>query len=549
MVVFPASWFVFAASVAMAEAQRAVPVSDPTPRPVAEIRIARQRVFQIDNGPAAPFARIGDLLHIDTREHVIRDLLLFRSGDPITPALAQEAERVLRQSGLFVTARIALTARNDSAFVRVTTRDVWSTQIVARYKSAGGADEISLGAIENNFLGLGDAVSSIYRWSDEEDVFTFALSKRRVLSPYAQANVSYGESGESVSRAVSFGQPNYSELATWSGAIGASTFDGNVTLYRDGEKSGRYRTHWDVVTAHYSAHRGEDIRWRMAGGLTLDDRRSMPIEGDSFGLASGESFRNDRRRQVSASVGVHNRRYIIVTDLDRAGDPEDFSLGSLGCVVLGVELEALGSSYDRPYISLFGRHSRRVGSHGAIVAHAGASSFYRNSAASARELVAVVKGYHQAWRGHTQVFRALFHGGLDLHPEEFLYLGASEGLRGFPYRAFRGTRVAVASAEHRIEPGLPLLGAHLGVVFFADAGYAWQHDQPMSLRDVRSDVGAGLRMRFGSLVPVPVRLDVGRGLGAGGEVQISFGLGQLFRLVQRVDYPVPAPFRFGSSLE
>lgn len=548
MLNIPLGWFLFAAATSPG-AMRPVAPHDRAARPVAEIDIAQERVFQIDDGPAAPLAKIGNALHVDTRERVIRDLLLFGKGDLVTAELAQEAERVLRESGLFVNARVTLRALGDSAYVRVTTRDVWSTQVIARYRTDAGVEELSLGAVENNFLGFGDALSGIYRWSDDEDVFTAGFQKRRFLGPYGQLGVSYGESDESLGRAFALAQPDYSDFAPWSGALSGSTYDGNVTLYRGGVKSGRYRTHQDFVTAYANLYRVARVRWRVGLGFVLDDERALPIEGDAFAIDDDRPLRNDRRRQLSAAIGVMDRRYLVVRNVDRIGEEEDLALGYVASIIAGAELEGLGSSADRPYLSFFGRHASALGERGAFIVHASTSSFFRGGELSAREMAVVVKAFSQKWPGQTQAMRFVFHGALDVPPEEVLYVGAGEGLRGFAYRAFRGTRVTLLSLDQRIEPGFHLLGVHLGAAFFADAGAAWEADERLRWKDLRTDVGAGLRVRAGSLLPLPMRLDFGRGLGHDGELRVSFGLGQVFRLVQRVDYPAPVPFRFGSSFE
>ena len=107
----------------------------------------------------------------------------------------------------------------------------------------------------------------------------------------------------------------------------------------------------------------------------------------------------------------------------------------------------------------------------------------------------------------------------------------------------------LANLEQRLHPGVMVLGLDVGFAAFGDAGTAWEKGRAARRRDVRADIGAGLRVRSARLFPATFRLDVARGLGPDGDWQLTFSAGQAFGLIERLDFPDPVPDRFGGGLQ
>ncbi len=542
-----------------------------TPRPITAIRIERAPVFDPSElGPLAPLGRAANWVHVDTRAGVIRDLLLFREGDLATPALAAESARVLRESGLFVDADVRLIARGDSVDVVVTTRDAWSTQLIVSYSRDADNDTFVLGGVETNFLGRGDALAGSHTWSDEEDRFAFALTRRRFLGPRGRLSVSYFEGDDGYGRGASLSRGYYSDLTRWSGGVFGSSYDGDVYFYVGGDKSARYDTNSDYAYGYLSIY--GDVatslrisegaptgaaragsrrirRWGLGASLFLDDRRSRAI-ADSLALEdiTGLALRHDRRRQVSVGATWLARRFTRTRGIDRSGTIEDVPLGTRAGVVVGMELEALGSTRDRPYaaVTLLRTTPWRDG---VVSARLHAAGHFRHGAPSGREASAVLKTFMRPSRGTVTVARALWHAGWDFAPEEILYLGARSALRGHRFRALRGTRAVVVNLEQRWNTGLRLGVVNLGLVGFVDAGNVWPADDPVRLADVEVDVGFGLRLSDPNLLPIPLRIDLARDTTRGDPWRLSITSGQFFSAIPSLDFTVPIPGRFGSSLE
>ncbi len=108
--------------------------------------------------------KLGNNIHRVTRDRVVSNHLLFRSGDLVDPNEISDNERILRQLPFIQDVRIYLeetSPGSDTVDVRVVTKDAFSI-------GAGGLlndfDVGKLDIFESNFLGLGHELHAIFYW-------------------------------------------------------------------------------------------------------------------------------------------------------------------------------------------------------------------------------------------------------------------------------------------------------------------------------------------------------------------------------------------------
>jgi len=512
-----------------------------TPFTVSEIQVHRMDVFEPDRlGILGPLGEIGNAIHTTTREGVIRDFLLFETGDTIRAEVIAESERVLRESGLFESAEISVDRTEDGAVVSVTTRDIWSTHAIFDFGTTGGNNRVSLGLAESNLFGTGNFISGTHSWSDERNTLQFSLLKRRFFGRRAHASARYSESEDGISRNAQLSQPFFSTRASWSGRIFAAAYRGRVWLYQDGEKSGSYGLSSDHVLSDASLYMGNSARWRIGLGFFLRDQISTPLTGDVLELGP---LRSDRRRQITLTVGRLTRRFIHLRNIDHYGVVEDLAMGTNVSVAVGAELEALGSTANRPTMTFDARSSNRWGRHEYTSLGVAATSYWRNSSQMERELDVRVRAFSTRLANHTPAAHFLLRRRLGFPEESFFSLGAENGLRGYPFRAYRGKTLLLANLEDRVAPLVSVLFFRIGFALFMDAGYAWDEGEPLHLGDMRTDAGVGIRIGNPKSATNVMRLDVARGLGPDGGWQISLLSGNLFSLMSRLDYEPLVPQR------
>jgi hypothetical protein len=138
-------------------------------RYIREIHIAKIGVFgEMMDGAPGPSAdanwlnRAGEGLHLNTRDRVIRQQLLFDPGEPLDPFDLSDSERILRELPYIEDARIfveTIEATADSVDIVVTTRDRWSIGV---YMSFDDTDDYEVGVFERNLAGSGIRVQGTY---------------------------------------------------------------------------------------------------------------------------------------------------------------------------------------------------------------------------------------------------------------------------------------------------------------------------------------------------------------------------------------------------
>ncbi|HKZ22113.1 MAG TPA: BamA/TamA family outer membrane protein, partial [candidate division Zixibacteria bacterium] len=107
-------------------------------------------------------------------------------------------------------------------------------------------------------------------------------------------------------------------------------------------------------------------------------------------------------------------------------------------------------------------------------------------------------------------------------------LGGDLGLRGYEINEFSGQKQILLNLEDRIFTPVKILTVALGAVVFFDAGYLWENESHINLKDLRTDVGVGLRLGFTKALAGRVaRFDLAKALHED-RYFISLGVGQVF---------------------
>lgn len=133
-------------------------------------------------------------IHIETRESVIRKLLLFNVGDEIDSIKIQESERFLRTQNYLSDAKITLENENGKNIANVHTSDNWTLAIPVGL-GFGGKEwayknlNWSIGIQESNFLGLGQKLGFYFAHDYYRDIWSVEYSDPHFLFRYNHLDV------------------------------------------------------------------------------------------------------------------------------------------------------------------------------------------------------------------------------------------------------------------------------------------------------------------------------------------------------------------------
>ena len=115
-----------------------------------------------------PTEQFANSLHINTKDWVIFNNLLFKEGDVINPYQLADNERILRRLPFIRDARILVIPREDedNVDILVVTRDIFSLGLNINVRTA---NDITFGVLEKNLLGIGWEFRNTFRHRSQLD--------------------------------------------------------------------------------------------------------------------------------------------------------------------------------------------------------------------------------------------------------------------------------------------------------------------------------------------------------------------------------------------
>jgi hypothetical protein len=463
---------------------------------IGNIEIIVNEIF--DEGIEVPWGwvyRLANKLHIRTREQVVRQELLFSSGDPLDPEAVSQTERNLRALVFLRDARIETHPAEDGKVdVRVITYDAWTTVPQIRFSKVGNEIVWGVGAAERNLFGRGKWLEMGYRSDIDRSQTQFLYHDPRLVGSRIATTVSYARQSDGSRGLFALARPFFALSTDWAFGVRAEGFDQLDPLYAAGEKVDELRhvrRHGDIELARAVVRTGS-----TAARLHLAYRsREDEVQGDlrDFGIL-----------QVGMSTVTH--RFLKLTHINRFERPEDFNLGATASAFVGVSTPTLGGEDGTVwFLSLHGSRGFQVGPAHFFTGGASWSARHRRGDWQNSLAVARLDYFNKHEPRWLLVGTARFLYGSNLDPEIQIRLGAENGLRGYPVRQFVGDRSFRISIEERFfisDDVLQLIS--LGVAAFFDTGYAWPEGRIIRLADLRSDVGLSLlvgRNRISSATP------------------------------------------------
>src|SRR4051812_30758400 len=255
-----------------ARAPRPAPQRPPGLPTDAELEAAGTRVgtiifdarplFDIEHGDEdTTLSRLGNRLHISTREATIEDQLLFRSGDPYRATLLQESARILRDTRYLRDAEVRPVALHDGLVdVEVTTQDVWTLNPGFSFGRKGGTNTGGIELEELNFLGLGTQIGIAFTHGVDRDTQSVFYRDHQLGSTWWNLAAIYSDNSDGKLAQFELSRPFYSLDTHWAAGI---------DLLDDERVDSRY-------------DRGE-----IVDQFAVHDRRASLSWGRSAGLADG----------------------------------------------------------------------------------------------------------------------------------------------------------------------------------------------------------------------------------------------------------------------
>jgi len=442
--------------------------------------------------------RLANRLHRTTRPEVIRRLLLFQPGDPLSAARVEESERLLRRERYFYDARIRpVRIDDDTVDLEVDTRDVWSLSASVGFHRSGGANATRFKVEDANLLGTGKELQAFYE-SNVDRTFGEALYRdRNLFGTRGRLELEAASASDGGRRRLVLERPFYALDARWATGVEVLTEHREDTLWDLGHATDRFATRQRFVEVYGGLSPGEregrTRRWTT--GVTWDELRfARPAATDAVG-----GFVPDDRRLVYPWIGWESVEdgYRVARDLDKIARSEDVNLGAHAAVRLGFAAAAWSSTEDAVVVHGTYGDGTALGEHHLFLVSAGLDGRYGDGhvhgllgSVTARDL------WTDFDRGRLMMaLRFDFSRRLDADRQ--LLVGGDTGLRGYPLRFQPGDRILAMTVEQRVYDDREFFHLlRLGGAAFVDMARVWADERHATRQpyELLRDVGVGLRI-------------------------------------------------------
>ncbi|PIR15300.1 MAG: hypothetical protein COV48_15130 [Elusimicrobia bacterium CG11_big_fil_rev_8_21_14_0_20_64_6] len=418
----------------------------------------------------------------------------------------------------------------------VRSQDSWTTNPRFAAGTEGGDSFFNIGLEEGNILGYGKSVSVDYGRNGGKTSTSYSYGDPRFLGTRMALNGGYSQGSSGDAASASLTSPFYSLDSTRASAVSGQRSVSEQILHRDAAEFTRFRMRRRATEASLGARLKED-KWfvqRGEAGWYYDRVQFETLNETTAGTLPSN------REMSGPTVGYSwvLPDYIKENYIDRMERIEDFNLGNEFSTRAGWMGERTGSDRDRLIFNISNQQGIRFAPGRFAIGRVGVSGRtaggrWENTLASAD----LNFFWKTNWRGnHTLVGHMEGAAGRNLDLNHLVVLGGNSGLRGYKNNSFVGGQAVLVNFEDRFFfEGEWFHLMRLGAAVFVDSGIVADAGAGMTLRSIKSDIGAGLRAastrsRGGGVGRIDVAYALNRGPGGGSRWVISITGGQAFSL-------------------
>ncbi len=464
---------------------------------IGEVFIHVQNIFNTESEEEnATLFRLGNRLHIKTREATVRQRLLFKPGDRYSGRRLAETERILRAAPQLDDAWIRPVRYHDGEVdIEVTTRDVWTLNPGISFGRSGGKNTSGFELEERNLLGYGSQLSLSYRNDIDRDSVNFHFEDPNLGASWWKLELEYNDKSDGKGGAISLEHPFFSLETT--AAYGGSFRQDRRTEYRYdlGKIVDRYAVDEQIANLYYGWSKGLENHWvkRSKIGITLDEHDFSPLTGS---LPTQSLPENRKLAYPWISWEWIEENYLKEKNRQQIRRTEDLSLGWTLRASLGYADKSFGADRNAWLFSASAEKGLILSPRQTLLAEASLSGRLE----SGRERNVVISEklryyFRQSPRRLSYVALATDYA-IEQDADMQILLGGDNGLRGYPLRYQGGEGRWLLTVEQRFYSNwYPFRLFHVGAAIFADAGATWG-DNPYGTESqgVLRDVGFGLRL-------------------------------------------------------
>jgi len=466
---------------------------------IGEILIDNQNIFNLDDPKDdVKLFRLANHLHSRTRKGIIREQLLFRSGERYSRRLIGESERILRADSYFYDAWIRPARYHDGKVdLRVTTRDVWTLNPGFNFGRSGGTNSTGVQLEELNLLGTGVGVKVAHKTDIDRTQSQLEVSDMHAFGGRTAVDLNYANLSDGRLREFRLNRPFYALDTRWAGGFSGRDDIQTDKLYDRGQIIDQFQDRRESAQVYGGWSNGLHNGWvrRWSTGVTYDERRFQPLS-----TSTGASTIPQDRRFLYPWVqfDLVQDQYLTLFNHDQIARTEDFYVGTTASMRVGWADSALGSS--RSALMFHGTAGRGFADPGTSTLLLATDLFGRLESGVLTNTILNGSVRYYLEQGRNWLFFTTLQAskGWRLDLDNQILLGGDNGLRGYPLRYQDGTARALWTVEQRFfTDWYPFRLFRVGAAVFFDSGRTWG-TPPLAAPSLGLLKDAGFGLRFGN---------------------------------------------------
>ncbi|MFV2056421.1 MAG: POTRA domain-containing protein, partial [Thiohalomonadales bacterium] len=310
--------------------------------------------------------RLANKIHINTRESVVQDIILFKKGDVYSTKLLEESERLLRNQAFIYDAVIRpINIRADKVDIQIYTRDVWTLAVGGSLSSKGGNNSSSFDLEESNFLGYGKHMKIRAKQGVERNEQSYQYDDPNLFGSRFTLSLLHSNNSDGKRSKIRFEQPFYALDTKKSYGFTWQQNDkiDNEVIFGTGFTARHQDDFWEGFIG-VSRQLKKDKILRFSYGYTYDQHRFSSIsdaEQDLVPLDLRDSY-------PWAQVAYIENRFIKSRRIRYLSLTEDINLGHDVNFRLGWTDQNIGSLNDGLIIKVNDKYSTIIHK-GALLSH------------------------------------------------------------------------------------------------------------------------------------------------------------------------------------
>lgn len=468
----------------------------PEGKEVDQIFIEREEIFPEQN------PKFFDILHVKTRDGVVRREVLLKPGQPWSAQRALETERNLRDIFILSVARVVpVKAPGGRVSALVVTQDRWSLRLSNSFTLIGSLLQfLQLTLVEVNFNGWGQRLS--IDTTLRLDTFSLGQSftERRLFgtrwSFSEAANVVFNRQTGAVEGTIGqviVGYPIITLDQPWGFLVDAAWNVRKRRIFRGGaiwqlpfpDEQGTERVPFQFdqrelgLDAVVTRRLGDAVKVDLSLSAAAYLRQYTPLresnlrDEQSAWLTANYLLRSENATYVEALATAFSNDFRVLKNLDTFELSEDLQLGFR--LSAGARWAFPSPLTTQQFLELGAAARYRLYRWDDLltISASGGTRLRPGTTPVNQRLAVELLNYSPQFFGGRLVTRVLADFRWNDLDNRRLLLGGSQGLRGTFPEQFTGRNLVLANVEYRTRPIRFVLGTYLGFVLFYDVGSAF----------------------------------------------------------------------------